>query len=229
MDNVYSELQNKAFLRIGSIDNSKEILEEILSNPIELVPYIVKIQDKEFSPLDLKVASLIDTDINPDSGAKGYGIHQQGHWIKENILETTLGKSCPITINTLYDLFGRSWIRRVKISKLSPNSQMLFHRHPYLLKPGCNNELVIHIPLQTNSNVNAMVSKIDDETTAKKEHFKQGEIWYLNTYYYHKFENKGDTDRYHLWINLVYLDNDFGINEKTKNQIIENLHNGISL
>jgi hypothetical protein len=225
MDFVYSELQKNAFVKIGIIKNFSKIDEEFNRLELNLTPYIVNVNGKIIAPLDLEVASLIDKGDNPKIGGMGYGII--GDFSKDEIKETSLAKQCPEIINTIYETFGKPWIRRVKISKLPPNSNMLLHRHPYLDRPNCNNEVVIHIPIKTNSKVFAVVAPSEDNI--KKQHFAVGEIWYLNTFYNHKFENNGADDRYHLWINLVWQDQDYGVNPIFSKLVEEKLYQGIKL
>ena len=75
----------------------------------------------------------------------------------------------------------------------------------------------------------AVVSKNDQATDAKKHHFDVGGVWYLNTFYHHKFENNGSEDRYHLWINLVWNDAVCGINQDFSNLVQKQLSQGIKL
>lgn len=225
MDELYSELQKNAFLKITTLDNMQELLDEFNSLDLDLRPYTIEIEGKKYFPLDLEVAGLIDVSENPVDAANGYGI--VSNFTKNKITETTLAKKTPKIINMIYSLFGKPWIRRVKISKLPPNSNMLLHTHPYLKKH--NNEVVIHIPLKTNSNVYAVVSKQGSMQDAIKHHFAVGDVYYLNTLYHHKFENYGDTDRYHLWINLVWRDAEFGVNNNFAEVIKQKLNEGIKI
>jgi hypothetical protein len=55
--------------------------------------------------------------------------------------------------------------------------------------------LRFHIPIETNPNVSFMVSK-------KRVPMKSGELWALNTSYLHAVENKGQTDRVHLVVEV---------------------------
>jgi hypothetical protein len=224
MDFVYSELQKNAFVKVGTIKNFSKIDEEFNRLELNLTPYTVNVNGKTIAPLDLEVASLIDKGDNPEIGGMGY---EEYYKSKDEIKETSLAKQCPEIINTIYETFGKPWIRRVKISKLPPNSNMLLHRHPYLDRPNCNNEVVIHIPIKTNSKVFAVVAPSEDNI--KKQHFAVGEIWYLNTFYNHKFENNGADDRYHLWINLVWQDQDYGVNPIFSKLVEEKLYQGIKL
>jgi hypothetical protein len=227
MDPIYLELQTNAFLKLADIKNSQDLMDEFNKLTLELTPYTVEVNGKQYTPLDLDVASLIDTNEDPSFGASGYGII--GDYSKSQIVETTLAKQVPKTMDLIYKLFGKAWIRRVKISKLPPNSNMLLHRHPYLDRPNCNNEVVIHIPLQTNPGVLAVVSKDGQLGDAKKHHFTVGGVWYLNTFYHHKFENNGTEDRYHLWINLVWRDGECGVNQEFANLVQKQLPQGIKL
>jgi hypothetical protein len=227
MDNIYLELQKNAFLKLGDLDNMQDLLTEFRALELNLTPYTVKINGKKYTPLDLDVTSLIDESEDQAAGGNGYGII--GNFAKSQIVETKLAKQAPKIMETIYRLFGKDWIRRVKISKLPPRSNMLLHRHPYLDRPNCNNEVVIHIPLQTNAEVYAVVSKDGSYESAKKHHFDEGGVWYLNTFYHHKFENNGDNDRYHLWINLVWKDIGQGVNPRFSELVKKQLPHGIKL
>lgn len=227
MDSTYSELQTNAFLKLTDIDNYQELIDEFKSLTLVLSPYTIIHQGKKYTPLDLDVASLIDVNDDPTAGGLGYNL--AGSFAKHRVKETSLAKHAPKIMDTLYRLFGRDWIRRVKISKLPPSSNMLLHRHPYLDLPNGNNEVVVHIPLQTNNNVLAVVDKLGDGKNSKKTHFSLGSAWYLNTFYHHKFENNGTEDRYHLWINLVWNDTECGINPNMINMVKENLDKGIKV
>jgi hypothetical protein len=55
--------------------------------------------------------------------------------------------------------------------------------------------LRFHIPIETNPDVSFMVSK-------KRVPMKSGELWALNTSYLHAVENKGQTDRVHLVVEV---------------------------
>ena len=227
MDNIYSELQKNAFLKITELENFQDLVSEFKNLTLKLTPYTVVVNGKQYAPLDLEVASLIDKSEDPTAGGDGYGI--VGDFAKSQVVETLLADQVPLTMKTLYKLFGKDWIRRVKISKLPPGSNMLLHRHPYLDRPNCNNEVVIHIPLQTNTGVLAVISKDGTGNDSKKHHFSAGSVWYLNTFYHHKFENNGEEDRYHLWINLVWKDGQSGVNQEFSKLIQEKLLQGIKL
>jgi len=55
--------------------------------------------------------------------------------------------------------------------------------------------LRFHVPIETNPDVNFMVSK-------KRVPMRSGELWALNTSYLHAVENKGQTDRVHLVVEV---------------------------
>ncbi|HZL56304.1 MAG TPA: aspartyl/asparaginyl beta-hydroxylase domain-containing protein [Bryobacteraceae bacterium] len=55
--------------------------------------------------------------------------------------------------------------------------------------------LRFHVPIQTNPNVRFMVSK-------KRVPMEEGQLWALNTSYLHAVENKGESERVHLVIEV---------------------------
>jgi hypothetical protein len=204
MDRLYTQLQTRSFVKLALIDCIDELVEELDSLELTLLPYTVEHAGKLISPLDLDVTSLIDRSQDPAAGSQGWNVRSSN-----SIVETTLAQSAPKIMKAIYRLFDAHWITRVKISRLTPNSNMLLHNHPYLAQN--NNEVVVHIALKTNDHVQAMVV---NKGQVQSQHFATGEVWYLNTLYPHKFQNNGASDRYHLWINLVWHRDQLGTSEK---------------
>jgi hypothetical protein len=213
MKSLYAQLQTRPFVKLAYIENIQELATELGSLNLNLLPYTVEKNGIAHSPLDLDVTGLIDRSTDPDTASMGW--NRGLHW-KNPIVETDLAAGAPKIMQAIYQLFDSPWIERVKISRLAPNTNMKLHRHAYLDQPGGNNEVVVHIALETNSGVTAVVVK---DGRQEQEHFALGEVWYLNTRYPHKFKNSGNTDRYHLWINLVWDNKELGTSSKLMNMV----------
>jgi hypothetical protein len=82
-------------------------------------------------------------------------------------------------------------LRSVRLMKLHAGASILRHRDKELSFE--HGEARLHIPLQTNSEVNFI---LDDERLP----MQTGECWYINANLYHSVQNNGDTDRIHLVI-----------------------------
>jgi hypothetical protein len=211
MDNLYRQLQTRSFVKLGHIDCIDELVEELDSLELTLLPYTVERAGKLISPLDLDVTRLIHIGQDPTGGSQGWKVRSSD---SDSIVETTVARSAPKIMKAIYQLFDQQWITRVKISRLAPNSNMLLHKHPYLEQN--NNEVVVHIALKTNDHVQAVVV---NKGQVQTQHFATGEVWYLNTLYPHKFQNNGASDRYHLWINLVWHRDQLGTGEKLRDMV----------
>ena len=210
MDALYKQLQTRSFVKLADIDCIDELVEELDSLELTLLPYTVERDGKIVRPLDLDVTSLIDRSRDPAAGSQGWDVRNGDN----RIVETTLAQSAPKMMKVIYQLFDKLWITRVRISRLAPNSNMLLHKHPYLAQ--YNNEVVVHLVLKTNSSVQAVVVNAEQVHT---QHFATGEVWYLNTLHPHKFQNNGDSDRYHLWINLVWHRDQQGTSKKLRDMV----------
>ena len=81
--------------------------------------------------------------------------------------------------------------RSVRLMKLRAGASILRHRDRELSFE--HGEARLHIPLQTNQEVNFI---LDDERLP----MQVGECWYINANLYHSVENKGLADRIHLVI-----------------------------
>jgi mannose-6-phosphate isomerase-like protein (cupin superfamily) len=82
-------------------------------------------------------------------------------------------------------------MRSVRLMKLQAGARILRHRDKELSFE--HGEARLHIPLQTNPDVNFI---LDGERLP----MQTGECWYINANLYHSVENKGETDRIHLVI-----------------------------
>lgn len=82
-------------------------------------------------------------------------------------------------------------LRSVRLMKLHAGASILRHRDKELCFE--QGEARLHIPLQTNSEVNFI---LDDQRLP----MQIGECWYINANLYHSVQNNGDTDRIHLVI-----------------------------
>ena len=91
----------------------------------------------------------------------------------------------------------------------------MWHSHSYLHTAPLITEIILHLPIQA-VNVKAQIQD-SKRRTLYEEEFKEGEVWYLNTWLPHSFANKGLLDRYHIWYNAYLTDGE-------KNSINLKLH-----
>jgi hypothetical protein len=137
---------------------------------------------------------------------------------------TDIGRRTPISTTYCKDLFEQLW--RCRISRVRPNGVIQYHchelkrhRNPDKLIPDTAWTGILHIPLITNSNCKFWITENKNQSrehaddfgifTNQKEYSQQynvGEIWMFNNYHYHKAENLGTSDRYHMLIYFDYMD-----------------------
>lgn len=137
---------------------------------------------------------------------------------------TDIGNRMPVSTNYCRNLFKDFW--RVRISRVRPGGVIQYHchelkryRNPDKLIPDSAWTGIFHIPLITNNqckfwvteNQNTNAGHADDfgvHTDQKEfgQFYSPGEIWMFNNFHYHKAENLGKEDRYHILIYFDYFD-----------------------
>jgi len=148
----------------------------------------------------------------------GVEFDENGHAIYK---PTDVGEEMPVTIKYIYDMIQTPG--KTRLSKLAAGKEIGWHCHAikgkinkkHLARKGAN-RATIHIPLICNSKSIHAVTK--DPTKGQGvdadqlkflgnreffQHYGVGEVWLFNSIQYHKAENKGDQDRYHV---LIYFD-----------------------
>jgi hypothetical protein len=134
---------------------------------------------------------------------------------------TDVGEQMPTTIDYIYKMIESPG--KTRLSKLGAGKEIGWHCHAikgkirrtHLARKGAN-RATIHIPLICNDFSTHTVTKdptngtgIDADQLRSlnfpeyKQHYKVGEVWMFNSIHYHKAENRGPTDRYHM---LIYFD-----------------------
>lgn len=108
---------------------------------------------------------------------------------------TSLLDKCPAIETALSNIECEK--SSVRILNLKPGAEIKPHKDPGLAYE--EGEIRIHIPLQTNKQVDFFV---DDELLRLKE----GECWYINFNLKHWLFNRGETDRVHLVIDCKVND-----------------------
>jgi len=137
---------------------------------------------------------------------------------------TDIGRRTPISTTYCRDLFNKLW--RCRISRIRPGGIIQYHchelkrhRNPNKLIPDSAWSGIFHIPLITNEkcrfwvteNKNVSKAHADDfgvitDQIEYGQNYNPGEIWLFNNFHYHKAENQGITDRYHILIYFDYMD-----------------------
>ena len=114
---------------------------------------------------------------------------------REPYVDTPILGRCPYFQEVLSIFQCR--LKSVRLLKLSPGSQIREHSDPDLSFDG--GEMRVHIPLQTNPDVEFILS-------GNRLILGEGECWYLDFSQPHRVWNRGATDRIHLVIDGVVND-----------------------
>ena len=178
---------------------------------------IIDITDRGDHMLDYYTSSLTHErtkELGITIGADGYAVFKI----------TDLGKRMPVSTDYCSGLFENLW--RSRISRVRPSGIIQYHchelkrhRNPDKLIPDSAWTGIFHIPLITNSKCKFWVTENRNTSQAhaddfgiytNQEEFGQfyapGEVWMFNNYHYHKAENLGTEDRYHMLIYFDYMD-----------------------
>ena len=148
----------------------------------------------------------------------GIEFDENGHAIYN---PTDVGKQMTETIKYIYSIIQSPG--KTRLSRLGAGKEIGWHCHAikgkinrkHIARKGAN-RATIHIPLICNNYSTHSVTK--DPTNGQgidadqlkvlgfpeyTQHYNVGEVWMFNSIQYHKAENKGADDRYHL---LIYFD-----------------------
>lgn len=226
---LYGILKQIPFLKLGTVDDFAALKEEVTAykDQVRYQPFIQESAGKEFNDdgyMNLDLSPIYENEFYMFKDTSETHIKKVSDYIKNNngyyprfpLQET--GRVCTATTKVINDIIETP--ASCRLSRLPAGKLVKQHRHYFIdVIPRCT-EIVLHIPVITNTQVIAKVSAFDykDFHTA---HFGEGELWYLNPWHYHVFENHSDEDRYHIWMN-AYLNhpNDVPINSKL-NQLLE--------
>lgn len=223
---LYSTLTRIPFLKLGTIDNVDEII-------AQLDDYKDSIQYQKF--IQEQIGKALGTDgfmgcyLSPIYENEMY---QFGSTSETNIKDIAtavsahpdrwpeftlqpLGRDCNLIRQVVDDIQDTPASNR--LSLLKAHTSVEWHQHTFIkFIPNCT-EVVLHVPLITTKDVVAKVKVYmgDGEEKTHTQHFAKGELWYLNAYHWHIFDNPSDHDRYHIWMNC-YLNTPDGkrINHK---------------
>lgn len=226
---LYSILKQIPFLKLGTIENFQALKDEIVAykDQVRYQPFIQESAGKEFSDdgyMNLDLSPIYENEFYKFNDTSETHIKKVADYIKSNgghYPEFTLqetGRICPVTTNVINNLIETP--ASCRLSRLPAGKEVKQHRHYFIdIVPRCT-EIVLHIPVITNPKVIAKVSAFKD-IDPHVTHFGEGELWFLNPWHFHVFENHSDQDRYHIWMN-AYLNhpNDTPINNRL-NQLLE--------
>jgi hypothetical protein len=178
---------------------------------------LIDITEKGDHMLDYYTSNLTHNrtkELGITTGQDGYAIFKI----------TDVGQRMPISTEYCKSLFNNLW--RCRISRLRPSGIIQYHCHE--LKRYRNNNKIIpdsawtgifHIPLITNNDCKFWVTENNNTSRLHADDFGihtdqeqfghsylAGDIWMFNNFHYHKAENLGSTDRYHMLIYFDYMD-----------------------
>jgi len=201
---LYNKLKQIPFLKIGRVDyldDLKATLDQLRTR--KLVPFASHSKLAGEVKFGMDVLSIYDFTEDSTVGGTSTTINKE--------FKQDLWKECiPTDVVTEFPVLGRAVTdyldtpSRCRFSKLSAGKQVVWHSHSYLHTAPLITEIILHLPIQA-VNVKAQI-KDSKRHTIYEEEFKEGEVWYLNTWLPHSFANNGLLDRYHIWYN-AYLTN----------------------
>lgn len=212
---LYNTLKRVPFLKIGNVDyldDLKDALEQLRTK--ELVPFTSHSKIAGTVRFGMDVLSIYDFTAESTTGGTSTTLNKD--------FKQDLWKECvPTDIVDEFSILGRAVTdfldtpSRCRFSKLSAGKNVVWHSHSYLHTAPLITEIILHLPIQA-VNVKAQIQD-SKRRTLYEEEFKEGEVWYLNTWLPHSFANKGLLDRYHIWYNAYLTDGE-------KNSINLKLH-----
>ncbi len=211
---LYEKLKRVPFLKLGKVEYLQE-----LKDAVEAVKNRTHTQFQTFSPMsgvinfDLDVMSIYDYSTDPNDAYVSTTILSQkpnfDAW-KETV-PSEISEEFPIFKSAVTDFLDHP--ARCRLSKLPVGKKVLLHSHSYLHTNARLLEIILHLAINSDR-TKAII--IDDRFKKYETHFAEGEVWYLNTWLRHSFDNiSTSVDRYHIWYN-AYLANGQGemLNQK---------------
>jgi hypothetical protein len=156
----------------------------------------------------LEVAGLWDRIEDPLLAGKYFYELQSLPGYKTSSGPTELIKYFPKTCLNLKNLTG---LVRAKLSRLPPNVEVPWHEHESQLT---NRNIVLHIPIKTNSSV---IYEVKIKENIFQSTFEKNNFWLFASYpnMQHRVYNHGNEDRWNLWMNLCVIRHDNLLVNKT--------------
>ena len=84
---------------------------------------------------------------------------------------------------------------KARFTSVAPGSDTSWHRHAQGSEP----VFFLHVPLRTNAGVRFGVRNTLSDQNVFWQHYDVGEAWLFNSTHLHLVENRGVTNRYHLY------------------------------
>jgi hypothetical protein len=202
---LYTILKKIPFLKIGQVEYLDELKDALAKlEPREFYPFTTASKTLGTVKFGLDVLSIYDFNDQSTSGNTSTTIlNNKGTMnLWQPCVPTDIAQEFTVLDRAVTDFLDHP--SRCRLSRLGVGKEVLWHAHDYLHKNSLLTEIILHLPIQTE-NVKA---RVRDPRTNKiyETEFKEGEVWYLNTWLPHSFKNQGTKDRYHIWYN-AYLNN----------------------
>ena len=212
---LYNTLKRVPFLKIGNVDyldDLKSALDQLRTK--ELVPFTSHSKIAGTVRFGMDVLSIYDFTAESTTGGTSTTLNKdfkQDLW--KECIPTDIVAEFPVLGKAVTDFLDTP--SRCRFSKLSAGKSVIWHSHSYLHTAPLITEIILHLPIQAVD----VTAQIQDSKrrTLYEEEFKEGEVWYLNTWLPHSFANNGLLDRYHIWYNAYLTDGE-------KNSINLKLH-----
>jgi hypothetical protein len=209
---LYNILKRVPFLKIGNVDyldNLKAVLEQLRTK--ELVPFTTHRKRVGTVLFGMDVLSIYDFSAESTTGGTSTMLFKPD--LRKECVPTDIVSEFPVLGKAVTDFLDTP--SRCRVSKLSAGKSVVWHSHTYLHTAPLITEIILHLPIQA-VDVKAQIQN-SKRLKLYQEEFKEGEVWYLNTWLPHSFANNGSLDRYHIWYNAYLTDGE-------KNSINLKLH-----
>lgn len=202
---LYNNLKKIPFLKIGHVeylDELKDVLTKLEHR--EFYPFTTASKTLGTVKFGLDVLSIYDfTDKSTDGNTSTTILNNKGTMnLWQQCVPTDIAKEFPVLERSVVDFLDHP--SRCRLSRLDVGKEVLWHAHDYLHRNPLLTEIILHLPIQAEN----VIARVKDPTTHKiyETEFKEGEVWYLNTWLPHSFKNKGKINRYHIWYNAYLND-----------------------
>lgn len=206
---LYEVLKRIPFLKLGYVDYVDDVIKEVndYKDQAKFLPFVQERIGKHFG-----YDGFMGSYLSPIYENEFYEFGNSSEINIQNIVPNSttswanftvqqLGKDCPTVRKVVDDVLDTP--ASCRLTKLPAGEDIAWHWHYYIESvPNCR-EIVLHVPLITHQDVVAKVKlhNSDGEEKTFTQHFGKGELWYLNAYHWHIFENNSPIDRYHIWMN----------------------------
>jgi hypothetical protein len=214
---LYDKLKRIPFLKLGNVSYLEE-----LKNAVEQVKDRQHNQFQTSSPLtgvinfDLDVMSLYDYSADPNDAYVSTTIlsKKANFNLWQPTVPSEISEEFPVFKSAVTDFLDHP--ARCRLSKLPIGKKVILHSHSYLHNNPSLLEIILHLAINSDK-TKAIV--VDNKFKKFETHFAEGEVWYLNTWLRHSFDNSdGSFDRYHIWYNAYLADGE-------KKELNKRLHN----